>query len=90
MFLCAVLVALMVPAMPAHAAEQVTIEHAEIVQDAGGYVLNADIDFELNPRLADAVARGVSLYFVTEVVIERPRWYWFNAVAAEEDRKSVV
>lgn len=54
------------------------IRNAEIVPGDGGYVLNADIEIELNPRLVDVVARGVSLYFTTEVVIERPRWYWFN------------
>ncbi len=59
------------------------IRSAEIVRGDGGYVLNADIDLELNPRLADAVARGVSLYFTTELVIERPRWYWLNATVVE-------
>lgn len=63
-------------ASAAHA--ESTIRNAEIVPGDGGYVLNADIDIELNPRLVDVVARGVSLYFTTEVVIERPRWYWFN------------
>ncbi len=84
-FLCAAFAALTVPATLARAAEQeVTITHAEIVPDTDGYVLNADIDFELNPRLADVITRGVSLYFVTEVVIERPRWYWFDAVVTEQ------
>jgi len=59
-----------------------TIRSAEIVPGDGGYVLNADIDIELNPRLVDAVVRGVSLYFTTEVVIERPRWYWLNETVA--------
>jgi len=54
------------------------IRSAEIVPGDGGYVLNADIEIELNPRLIDAVTRGVSLYFTTEVLIERPRWYWLN------------
>ena len=59
------------------------IRSAEIVPGDGGYVLNADIDLELNPRLVDAISRGVSLYFTTEHVIERPRWYWFNATVVE-------
>ncbi|GAB1461963.1 MAG: DUF4390 domain-containing protein [Thauera sp.] len=58
------------------------IRSAEIVPGDGGYVLNADIEIELNPRLIDAVTRGVSLYFTTEVVIERPRWYWLNETVA--------
>ena len=58
------------------------IRSAEIVPGDGGYVLNADIEIDLNPRLIDAVTRGVSLYFTTEVVIERPRWYWLNETVA--------
>lgn len=54
------------------------IRSAEIVPGDGGYVLNADIEIDLNPRLIDAVTRGVSLYFTTELLIERPRWYWLN------------
>ncbi len=71
-------------AAAALAAGQAVISHAEVVPDGEAYVLNADIDFELNPRLADVVERGVSLYFVTELTIERPRWYWFDAVVAEQ------
>lgn len=68
-------------ALAAHA--EGMIRSAEIVRGDGGYVLNADIDLELNPRLVDAITRGVSLYFTTEVVIERPRWYWLNATVVE-------
>lgn len=64
-------------------AEEGVIRSAEIVPGDGGYVLNADIDLELNPRLVDAISRGVSLYFTTELVIERPRWYWLNATVVE-------
>lgn len=58
------------------------IRSAEIVPGDGGYVLNADIAIDLNPRLIDVVTRGVSLYFTTEVLIERPRWYWLNETVA--------
>lgn len=69
--------------VPAVHADDARIRSAEIVRGDGGYVLNADIDIELNSRLADAVARGVSLYFVTELRIERPRWYWLNEVVVD-------
>ncbi len=68
-------------ALAAHADTQ--IRSAEVVLGDGGYVLNADIDLELNPRLVDAISRGLSLYFTTEIVIERPRWYWLNANVVE-------
>ena len=69
-------------AFAVHADEGV-IRSAEIVPGDGGYVLNADIDLELNPRLVDAISRGVSLYFTTELRIERPRWYWLNELVVD-------
>ncbi|MDO9600140.1 MAG: DUF4390 domain-containing protein [Azoarcus sp.] len=67
------------------AADESRITHAEIVPGDGGYVLNADIELDLNPRLTDAIIRGVALHFVVELVIERPRWYWFNEVVVERE-----
>lgn len=48
--------------------------------DAGeeGYVLSADFRFELKPRLEEAVARGVVLYFVVDYEMTRERWYWLD------------
>jgi hypothetical protein len=83
--LAALLLVVLALVSPLAAADDAMISGAEIVADDGSYVLNADIDFELNPRLADAVTRGVSLYFVAEVLIERPRWYWFNATVVDRE-----
>jgi hypothetical protein len=69
--------------LPATAAADGAIRYAEIVPSEEGYVVNADIDIELNPRLVDAVAHGVSLYFTAEFLVEQPRWYWFDEVVAE-------
>ena len=54
------------------------IRDAEILSTEEGYVVNADIDLSLNNRLEDALRRGVSLYFLLECEISRPRWYWFD------------
>ncbi len=59
------------------------VRHAEVVAGEDGYVLNAEFDFELNSRLAEAVNRGVALHFVTEFVVHSPRWYWFDEVVVE-------
>jgi hypothetical protein len=65
--------------MPAPArAGDASIAYAEIVLSEEGYVLNADFNFELNQKLVDALAHGVALHFVTELRVERPRWYWFD------------
>jgi hypothetical protein len=49
-----------------------------------GYVVHADFWFELSPRLEEALANGVSLNFMVEFELVRPRWYWFDETAASE------
>lgn len=69
--------------VPLAAWADATFGQVEVVPSEEGYVVNADIDLDLNPRLVEAVNRGVSLYFTAEFLIERDRWYWFDAVLAE-------
>lgn len=59
-------------------AAEAEIRNAALVLSDDTYVLNADIVAELTPLLADVVARGVSLYFVTEFELAAPRWYWLD------------
>lgn len=58
------------------------IAYAEIVLAEDGYALNADFDFILSPKLTDALKHGLTLHFVAELRIERPRWYWFDEEVA--------
>lgn len=64
-------------AAPAHAAEA-EIRSAALLPGDDLYILNADINAELTPLLADVVARGVSLYFNAEFELSAPRWYWMD------------
>lgn len=77
------LLVVMLAVLPPFATAAGEVRYVEIVRGEDGYVVNADIDFELNPRLIDAVSRGVSLHFTAELVIERPRWYWLDEVVVE-------
>lgn len=43
-----------------------------------GYVLSADFAIDFNPRLEEAVAKGVVLYFLCEFDLSRGRWYWLD------------
>lgn len=43
-----------------------------------GYTLSADFRFELNPRLEEAVSKGVVLYFVLDYEMTKARWYWLD------------
>ena len=81
--LAGILLAALLVLLPSGAQAETRMRTGEIVRGDTGYVLNADIELDLNPRLLDAVSRGISLYFTTELVIERPRWYWLNKAVVE-------
>jgi hypothetical protein len=59
-------------------AAEIDIANQQIVAGEDGYVLSADFKFELNPRLEEAVTRGVVLYFVADFELARARWYWLD------------
>ena len=44
----------------------------------GLVLLSADFTLSLTETLRDAVNRGLALYFVVELQIQRGRWYWFD------------
>ncbi|MBS0355528.1 MAG: DUF4390 domain-containing protein [Proteobacteria bacterium] len=70
-------------AAPAHA-NDADIRSAALLPSDDLYVLNADINAELTPLLADVVARGVSLYFNAEFELSAPRWYWMDEEIASK------
>jgi len=70
--------ALLLPAAPAVPAEGIEVGRAALVAGEEGYFLEADFEVALNPTLADALNKGVPLYFLLEFEVIRPRWYWFN------------
>lgn len=57
-------------------AGQIEPREAELRATDEGWTLTADFAVDLGPRLEDAVARGVPLFFRLEFVLERPRKYW--------------
>ena len=59
-------------------ASNIEVGHIALEGNDEGYALDADFDIELNPRLEDAVNKGVALYFEVEFELTRKRWYWFD------------
>jgi hypothetical protein len=57
---------------------EIEIANPQIQAGDDGYVLSADFSFDLNPRLEEAVNKGVVLYFLAEFELTRPRWYWLD------------
>lgn len=59
-------------------ASNIEIGHISLEGNEEGYALDADFEIELNPRLEDAINKGVALYFEVEFELTRKRWYWFD------------
>ena len=76
--LCGVALALAAAAR----ADEIEVADVQLATTEDGLVLVADFAFELNARLAEAVANGVPLYFVVEFELTRRRWWWFDDKAA--------
>jgi hypothetical protein len=79
MFLAAV--AAMRPALAADAIEARDVR-IERPASGEGWALSADFHVPLPQRLEEAVSRGIALYFVVEFELVRPRWYWWDEIAA--------
>ena len=59
-------------------ADTIVVRSAELRAEDDDYVLNADFELSLNATLEEALQRGVPLYFLLELEISRPRWWWFD------------
>ncbi|PRC93316.1 DUF4390 domain-containing protein [Solimicrobium silvestre] len=63
---------------PSAHASSIEISYARIESSDDSYRLAASFNFELTHELENVITSGIPLYFVTEVEITRPRWYWFD------------
>jgi hypothetical protein len=81
-------VAWLVLAAPGARAETVVVRTAELRVDDDQVVLNAEFEFTLSTTLEEALQRGIPLYFILEVEVSRPRWYWFDEKLVTYDTAS--
>lgn len=63
-------------------ADIVPLYNVELRIEDDQVLLNADFLLTLNPTLEEALQRGIPLYFVLEVDVVRPRWYWLDQKVA--------
>jgi len=59
-------------------AEGINVRSATLESSDDGWQLQADFEIQFSQRLEEAVNRGVPLYFVVDLEISRPRWYWLD------------
>ncbi|MBI4809798.1 MAG: DUF4390 domain-containing protein [Nitrosomonadales bacterium] len=67
-------------------AEGIFISKAEARLTEEGYQLSADYDIQLSQTVETALKRGVTLYFVSELTINRSRWYWFDTDVVRDEQ----
>jgi hypothetical protein len=48
------------------------------VSSDGAWMAQSSVQVRLSPVLAEAVVRGVPLYFVSEFELRKTRWWWFD------------
>ncbi|MEO8937001.1 MAG: DUF4390 domain-containing protein [Burkholderiaceae bacterium] len=58
--------------------DRIEVNQAVFESRDDGYYFSGDFELELKPRIAEALDRGLTLYFVVEVELTRSRWYWFD------------
>lgn len=63
-------------------ADEIEVRGAQLSSAEDGLVLDAEFAFDFNPRLGEAIANGVPLYFAVEFELMRPRWWWFDQKTA--------
>lgn len=51
---------------------------AELEPNEENYVVNANVQVQLNPTVQEALNNGIPLHFVIDFELLRPRWYWLD------------
>ena len=69
-------------------ADGISISRAEARLTEEGYQLSADFDIQLSPMVEMALKRGVTLSFVSELAINRSRWYWLDTDVARDEQSA--
>jgi hypothetical protein len=67
-------------------AEGIVISKADARLTEEGYQLSVDFDIQLSPLVETALKHGVTLYFVSELTINRSRWYWLDTDVARNEQ----
>ena len=59
-------------------ADTIPVKSAELKPEDESYTLSAQFDVAFNSTLEEALQKGVTLYFILEFELLRPRWYWLD------------
>ncbi len=71
-------------------AEDIRIKSVALDAVDEGYQFSADVEVALNPMLERALERGIVLYFVSELNLLNPRWYWLDEKVARSKQREAL
>lgn len=71
-------------------AENIRIKSVALDAADEGYQFNADVEITLNPILERSLGKGIVLYFVSELTLLRPRWYWLDEKVARSKQREAL
>lgn len=72
------ILALLLSAPAGGHASDISVRNPTLSPSDDGYTLSADFNINLNARLDEAIAKGITLYFVVDFELTRSRWYWLD------------
>ena len=70
----------------AQAETPVALQAFKLERQDGAVYLSGDWQFDMANTLEDALLKGITLYFVTEVEVRQERWYFYNQRVARAER----
>ena len=70
----------------AQADTSVELQALKLERDESSLYMSGSWRFDLPAALEDALLKGITLYFVTEVDISQERWYFYNQRVAHAER----
>lgn len=70
----------------AHAETPVELQALKLERQDAAIYMSGTWQFEMPSALEDALLKGITLYFVTEVDISQERWYVYNQRVAHAER----
>ena len=89
LFRCAARASLVVLGLlmqPVHAQSHGEIRELQLERGTDGLYLSAALQLELPTIVQDALYKGISMHFIADAEVLRPRWYWTDKVVAHATR----
>jgi len=72
------------------AESSIVVKHADLKLEGEAYRLNADLEISFDEEIEEAINKGVTLEFVYEFALMRPRTFWFDEEVIQTSTRITV